>query len=167
MSPKIDVREIVTDHFRTLRDAPTGKVSIADLFTFFVVPALLGIAYFVVFKNGFGNNGVSILVGALSILAGLLINVLVLLYTVNAVGDTDEETREQIAYIREVNANLLYGICTAILVILILCIELVFPRQPARILSAFGLALLTHFLLTLLMTLKRIKVLVDLRFKNR
>jgi hypothetical protein len=120
LTPKIDIRDIISTHIDTLKDASSGRVSFRDIFTFFLLPIIVAIGCFSL-NITIGAVAVGILVSALSILSGLLINVLVLLYTINAVGPTQTEIDEQIDLIKEVNANLLYEITISIFAVILLC----------------------------------------------
>lgn len=165
MTSKIDVRIIITEHLATLRNNATGKTSFADVAVFFGIPAIAaGIC--TGFCVSLTLNAIGVLVGALSILAGLLINVLVLLYTVKEVGPSDDASKKQRTLIKEVNANLLYEITIAVAAIVALCVLPLFERPVSIGVSAFVVFLLGNFVLTLLMALKRIKVLLDLRFSE-
>lgn len=175
MSSKIDLRSIIVAHFATLRDNRTGKISWADVTTFYAVPLAFGAGCFALGVS-LGATAVGILIGALSILAGLLINVLVLLYTVNVVGPTATELQNQKQLIVEVNSNLLYAVLIAVVSIIALCMVPLIPStipvgteqifQARTVFSAVIIALMGNFVLTLLMTLKRLKILLELRFQG-
>jgi hypothetical protein len=166
MSSKIDLRDVFRAHFATLRNASTERPSPLDLAVFFALPALAAlIVFFAELK--LTTSAIGILIGALSILGGLLINVLVLLYTVKEVGPTETETEEQRALIKEVNANLLYAITIAVLDIVLLCIVPLLSGAVEMFATYVIVAVLGNFVLTLLMALKRLKVLLDLRFRGQ
>lgn len=173
MSSKINLLGIVSAHFATLKDNRTDRLSPVDIATFYGVPLVFaGICL----TSGLtlGTTAVGILIGALSILAGLLVNVLVLLYTVNVVGPSPDQKSKQQTLIIEVNSTLLYAVLVAVVAIIALCIVPVVPQAvktgmrhdfaAAATFTALIIFLLGNFLLTLLMTLKRLKVLLELRF---
>ena len=164
MTEKLDPRDIVRDHFSTLKNARTGKTSTLDVLVFFGLPGIFGIAFLLVTAEGYSNDASTLWIAALSVLAGLLINVLVLLYTVQTVGPTPQEHDDQKAVIKEVNANLLYAILIAILAICALCGSPMMPTKLSHWLGAIITFLIGNFMLTLLMTVKRIKLLVGMRF---
>lgn len=165
MTAKIDLFGILSDHIATLKRADNDKISKWDLVFFYVIPLVIGASFSYFVKSGFDSTSVGIWIGALSILAGLLINVLVLLYTVKEVGPTEVETTEQKNLIKEVNANILYEIVIAVIAIVALCVVPALNDWPERLLSGIVIAIAVNFTLTLLMTLKRLRVLVGLRFK--
>lgn len=165
MSTKLDPSEIIKEHLSTMNNESTGRVSPVDVFVFFVAPVVAAALIMLLNCKGFDSSSVGIWIGALSILAGLMINVLVLLYTVKAVGPTEDEENDQIDLIKQVNANLLFSVLVALFAIVLLCIVAVLDGIAERFVSAVIIALLINFTLTILMTLKRLKALVDLRFK--
>lgn len=164
MSEKLDPRDIIRDHFGTLKNARTDKTSIVDVVVFFGLPAVFGVTFIFGTKEGYSNDASTLWIAALSVLAGLLINVLVLLYTVQTVGPTPQEHDDQRAVIKEVNANLLYAILIAILAICALCGSPMMPEKLSHWLGAVVTFLIANFMLTLFMTVKRIKLLVGMRF---
>ncbi|SFS87479.1 hypothetical protein [Brevundimonas viscosa] len=166
MTTKIDLRDVFIEHVATLRDESTGKASKLDLFVFFVLPVIIGGGLMIYSENGFDSTSVGIWIGALSIMAGLMVNVLVLLYAVKAVGPGEAEVEKQITLIKQVNANLLFAVLISITAIVLLCIAPLFDDLLERLVSGVIIALLVNFTFTLLMTLKRLKVLVGLRFKD-
>jgi hypothetical protein len=175
MTSKIDLRDVVAEHLATLRDGDAQRISWMDVLVFFGLPLIVAVA--IALANiTLSTSAIGILIGALSILAGLLINVLVLLYTVKEVGPTETENEEQRTLIREVNANLLYAITIAVIDIVALCILPLIKGLgiPAAIKGPLDdvwsgaiIFILGNFILTLLMALKRLKVLLDLRFKAK
>jgi hypothetical protein len=166
MTTKIDLRDVFLEHFLTMRDEETGRTSRLDVFLFFIFPVMLASGLMIRSDKGFDSTSVGIWIGALSIMAGLMVNVLVLLYAIKAVGPTEAEETDQITLIKQVNANLLFSVLIAIAAIVLLCIVPLFDGRTERGFSALIIALLVNFTFTLLMTLKRLKVLVDLRFKE-
>lgn len=166
MSTKIDLRLVFGEHFKTMRDAKNNKISRTDIALFFVFPVALGATIMTVSKGGFDAQSAGIWVGALSILAGLMVNVLVLLYAIRVVGPSKDEKKSQVELIKEVNVNIIFSVLVSIACIILLCIVPLFDGVPEKIMSGVIIALLANFTLTLLMTLKRLKALVDLRFKS-
>jgi hypothetical protein len=164
VSTKLNLTDILTDHIGTLKNVNTGKLSKLDLLVFFGIPVVLSVVVYLL-KIDLGPVSIGILISALSILAGLLINVLVLLYTVKEIGPTESQKSEQIALIKEVNANLLYEITLAILLVVLLCGLRLFSGHLLGALTAVAIFGAGNFTLTLLMAIKRIKVLIGLRFQ--
>ena len=165
MTGKIDVREIVSDHLATLVNDGTGKRSWIDYFVFFAVPAAIAAAcyyYGVTFKDATP----AIVITALSIFAGLLINVLVLIYTISrsSTATTSAFEVSEAKFLRQTFANISFAILTAIIAIIVLVVALFFDGLALQIVSAVLIFLLANFVLTMLMTVKRIHIALSSRF---
>lgn len=168
---KINIVDIVRDHFATLKDERTRKLSLLDLFIFFglgVIAAVISYAKCLLLEE----NTISVMITALSIFAGLLINVLILIYTVSqrpqASGDQIETQRAELErrFLREIFANLSFAILMAVLCVILLVAVIFFTGNVAAVLSALVAMLIVDFLLTLLMSLKRIHILLTNRFAD-
>lgn len=79
MSSKINVFGVVKGHINTLIDQSTGERSKVDLIVFFALPLLLGIAS-AVFGFPWRQGHADLLITAGSLLTGLLLSLLVLVY---------------------------------------------------------------------------------------
>jgi uncharacterized membrane protein (DUF106 family) len=86
------------------------------------------------------------------------------MYTVEPVGPTDTEKEEQLAVLGELNNILLYEITISVLAVVLSCIIIFVHGFVVVALSAVIITIVASFLLTLLMSLKRLKALLDLRF---
>ena len=76
---KIDFRQIVLDHFDTLRNAKTGKISIFDIGLFFGLPiALSVVTYF--FAITFDRDVYNVSITFFGIFVALLLNVQVAIF---------------------------------------------------------------------------------------
>lgn len=169
MSNKVNISDIIRDHLRTLRNESANRVSAIDYVTFFGLPvffAILSWAY------GFKISGESIptLITALSIFAGLLINVLVLIYTVSQNVETltskrgKEDVENEKKFLREIFANISYSVLICLVSVVLLLILIWLPSNLSVTFSATIVALTLHFVLTLMMAVKRIHILLNLRF---
>lgn len=76
---KINVLGIVAGHFRTLKNHRTGKVSVGDVFLFYIVPAIFVIVFYFA-ERDLSKDLVNIVVTAGSIFTALLLNLLILVY---------------------------------------------------------------------------------------
>lgn len=104
--PKISVKEIIKDHFETLVNQSSGKPDGSDLFTFFGIPiitAFLAVRLSVFMDSDF----VGILISALSIFVGLLLNVIVILYEIVK---GQKVTGSKISVARESISNISFAI---------------------------------------------------------
>lgn len=82
MLSKIDVRKIISNHFNTLYIYSKSRISYGDYFLFFGMPLLIsGIAIYY-FNLNTSELPSDTIVNSLSIFTGLLLNVLVLFYTI-------------------------------------------------------------------------------------
>lgn len=165
MTTKIDIRMIGSDHFDTLRDAATGKLSRWDIIAMFVLPALLGLAA-AIFCFVVPDEHVGTLVSVFSIFAGLLLNVLVLIYSVSDQidGSADKDVRNSL--LRESFANISYSIVVSLVVVALLTALLFVNGLAQQIVSGFIVAFAANFTLSLLMILKRLHVLLRSKFST-
>jgi hypothetical protein len=167
MSSKINISQIAIDHLFTLRNESTGKISLSDLLVFFALPALAGSICFY-FRWTFTDNAINLVITGMSIFAGLMINVLVLIYTValntHPVNVTVEEASLEKRFLREIFANISFSIGTSVTIVVVLAVAFFSASVAQRALSAFAVFLLCNFLLTLLMALKRLHILLSKRF---
>jgi len=166
---KIDVRYIIRDHFRTLRDAKAKRTSVFDIILFYIVPLVVASsAYYqgVTFKKADVYN---VSITFFGIFIALLLNLQVAIFAIlQRRWEPSQDARMQPyqqekfenrqALLGEVNANLSYLIlvcCLALFATLIF-----FVREWN---SGFGPAatifLYAHFLFTLIMIVKRSHVL--------
>ena len=165
MTQKINVSRIILEHLKTLIDNRTSKLSIIDLVTFFIAPSIVGVVSCLM-KIMFNDGAVGAIVAALAVFAGLLINVLVLLYTVNPVGSGEQFIKEQKRLISQINANMLFDILVSLAAVIFLCITPLLECEWRVLFSGISLCLICVFVLTLLMCLKRLHTLIGLRFES-
>lgn len=163
MLDKVNVTRIVVDHIRTLRDNRTGRLSIPDLLLFFLVPGVIS-GVLLYSYGSLERNLINIVATSLSIFAALLFNLLLIVYDVMAKvegsNSNDDKLRRQV--LREVFSNISFAILVAIWAIVsILVLVLVNGVNEAEYVWSFLISyLVTLFLLTLLMLLKRVHVLL-------
>ncbi|MEJ0012345.1 MAG: hypothetical protein WDM94_06880 [Bauldia sp.] len=167
MSSKINLLVVVRDHLATLKDEATGKTSVADVVTMFVLPAICS-AIAGVLGYKIDEAAVEIVVGVFAIFAGLLLNVLVLIYGLSDAPTDDEKAKEKKqtkdTLLRQSFANISYEILVSLLVVVVLWVTLLSGEVGVRVASCLFIFLAVHFFLTLLMVLKRMHVLLADRF---
>jgi hypothetical protein len=167
MLDKIDVRDILKDHCRTMVLYDSGKTSIEDILLFFCLPILISVAalWLGILLT---DPAVNVLITAISILGGLLFNLLVLIYTVAERFAPPTGKKDAQQFLREVYSNIAYAILMCILCLIPL-IGLVINERPhiELILNAIAIALCVHLTLTLLMILKRLHTLLSLELKRQ
>ena len=169
MIGKIDVRQIVSDHFSTLTNENTKRTSFADCVLFFALPTAVA-AGLISFHLIFGRTIGGVLITALSIFAGLLFNLLLLIFDIGNKPRAQQEKLSpiKIRFLREIYSNISYSILIALLTIVVLLIHfgfLVLGIRPSMYLTAFLVYAMTgNFVLTLLMVLKRVHKLLAEEF---
>ncbi|MEU5078167.1 MULTISPECIES: hypothetical protein [Streptomyces] len=154
----IDLVPIIKDHFQTLRSHATNQVMWGEISFFLGAPVLLGaFGAFLDWKvKGVGN-----ILAAFAILAGLLFNLLVLLFDVaakaaQAGGLGPQNVRLKLA--KQLQANVTYALLMALGAAGILGVASGMGMEKInRWLSSILVALLTHFILTLFMIMRRIR----------
>ncbi len=161
MLDKVDVRPIVRAHFASLEDYATEKTNPFDFVLFFACPAALAA---VAVWQGFRFTSVAVngLLTAFSIFAGLLLSLLVMVFsfaqsTQGTPGDVAVATRRRL--LRQINANLSFSILLSVAMVLVAIVALAnVPDETKRIhpVASFLLVAGTvSFSLTLMMVIKR------------
>lgn len=166
MSSKIDVRDLVRDHMATLVDRRTGKSSKLDLAVFFVLP--LAVASVLALRDWtLSHEASSILITALSIFAGLLFNLLVLVHGLIRREDPLRQADERVL-VKQIYANISYATLVSLSALLPLVGQALWDSGgwPGRVLSFIGYFLIGNFLLTLYMILKRVHTLLGNEFSR-
>lgn len=161
---KVDTNQIIRDHIATLRDDRSGRTSKADILTFYLVPVLTGCAaYWMRFKVSGDVYNVSITF--FGIFVALLLNLQVAAFGVfqrkwDVPSDQNlKEAQERTLKIRrnllgQINANVSYLVlisCGAIVLFLVFFAM----HWKCGLAPAIGVIVYCHFLLTLLMVVKR------------
>lgn len=167
MIRKVNISIIVVDHIRSLRDAKTDRILGTDILLFYIIPALFGGCFFW-FGGILSSDIVGSILGALSFFSGLLFSAQIALYSVrpnqlkrqdNSILEAKERVifREKIKFFKDLNANISYTILLAALLLTLIVSFEVFAL-PSRIEDGVIVAGLLHFILTLLMLIKRMHV---------
>lgn len=158
MSTMIDIIPIVKDHFRTLRSHRDNRIMWSQVAFFCGPPLALGaLSTTLAWKMG----GVGNILAAFAILAGLLFNLLVLLFDVaskaaQAGGIGDDNTRLKLA--KQLQANVTYALLLALICAGILGVASGMGMEKVnKWLSGVLVVFLAHFSLTLLMIVRRIR----------
>ena len=169
---KIDVRHILVAHFRTLTNAKTGRTSVVDILTFYVVPAIVA-GLVALDEEKFPDAFYGLAISVFAIFAALLFSVQIALFSIlqrdmsaNSGVPTKSRTGverrldERRELIREVNANISYLILIACLgVAMLLGFSLTPHLSLAR--SIISTYLVCHFVLTILLIIARVHTLFD------
>jgi hypothetical protein len=163
---KIDIRDIVRDHLATLVDYRTQRASPLDYVLFFVVPAVVAAALMFL-KVGLTDSAVNVLITALSIFAGLLFNLLVLIASLadKRAAPTGESDARQV--MKSIYANIAYSLLVSLLTLLPLGLFATLKDELAKkIAMAVSYYFIVHFALTLMMVLKRMHILLSFEFSK-
>lgn len=168
MSSKINICNILRDHCGTLVNN-SGRSSRIDYATFFLIPMIVFLTVYLK-QIKLESSTVEMLITSFSIFCGLLINVLVLIYSLgerfrgdNAVSATKYADEKR--FLREIFSNISYANFICILIIFILVIYSLFDLPWHTTFSATVLMLAANFILTLLMVLKRIHNMLGIIFR--
>lgn len=178
MNSKINVSKIVSDHLKTLRDRDSGKkYSNEDLAYFFGLPFLFSVIL-LGFKVRLNDTGVAILLSAFSILTGLLLNLLVLIFNlIDGHGNRDAEKATDNAtvldaslrldLVEETFSNISYSIFLGIVLSALTLLGLSSNVWISIVSSALVFFGGMNLALTLMMILKRIHALLGIDLKRR
>jgi hypothetical protein len=183
LSSKLDIRTILTDHLDTLRDGDNAELSIVDLVTFYGIPMLIAMLFWMLtdkVDEKAAERIDSIVVSSFSIFAALLLNVQVLIIGLrarkegNLLGSAYEPlpqntSREDRAwqfnkqksrdtFIAEVFSNVSYAIAASIILVGLTILLIFCGWDQTALAKSAQLFLIIHFVLTLLMILKRMHI---------
>lgn len=151
---KINIGRIVTSHLKTLRNDNTEKVGLDDLFTFLVLP-ILGATFLSYFHIELNDSATNIIITTLSILVGLLFNVIVIIFDIIK-RDNSKKLKNKL--LNELLTNISYSIVLSILIIsitLLTFIDNCYLKIGATWIVYF---LIGNYFLTVLMILKRMYI---------
>jgi hypothetical protein len=168
---KIDVTRIMKSHFSTMRDHSSGRYSAVDIVTFYGLPVLAG-AGAAYFRWRFDSDVLNSLLAAFAIFAGLLLNLLLLVFTFSVREDEPSMvSRTRGDLVKELHDNIAYSVLVSIALVVVIMIEVASLKRPDlkpdvhAYTGAFGTALIVfltvNFILTLLMILKRIYIVLS------
>jgi hypothetical protein len=161
---KIDVIPLVARHLDSLRDHSTGERSWSDVVLFFGIPLTISAVAFY-FSWLITLESLNSVLGAFAIFAGLLFNLLLLIYTFSTDEHPKSLARVRGELILELHDNIAYSVLVSIFIVLLALLGtallkhndgIVNPGRVGRYLTAVITFLIANFFLTLLMILKRI-----------
>jgi len=174
MLSKIDIFKILKDHFDTLRDFNTGDISKKDCATFFIVPLFISsifeyLGYFI------SENLAIALITAFSIIIGLLLNLLIIIFDIvnktdRRNGGEDKTPRKddalKLKFLKEIYSNISFTIFISIFNVIILLFTFTNIKELKSISDFLSVYIMSCFIFTLLMILKRIHILLSKEFPN-
>lgn len=162
MFSKINVIEIITDHWRTLKNYGDSKSSIGDISIFVLFPILFSIILLGI-KFRLNKELVNTLVTALSVFGALLFNLLMLIYDLIKKNKNDPESTEKelrLVFLSEIYRNISYSILISLSSIMVL-LTFFLITETSRLniyITFLSMVFILHFLLTGLMVLKRVHI---------
>jgi hypothetical protein len=163
---KINVYDIIVEHVHSLRDASTSKTSTADLFVFYAVPAI-AVAAMAIYRVKLTDSTITVLATALSILAGLLFNLLILLHSMQVPPRDADFDRLMKRFTSELHANIAYAIVVSLVTLVPLVVASYYGPNDLRrtVCGMVAVYLTVHFALTMAMVLKRMDAMLQQRMK--
>ena len=160
---KVDISRILIDHFKTLKDYSTDRYSRADFVLFLGGPAAVA-ALLLAFYGKLGSSLVTVFVTSLSIFAALLFNLLLLVYDAMRKAESEDAGPAGLRgkFLRQIASNISFAILVAVVAIVSVLVLMFVGRIPNAVSVVSGLVyfLVTLFMLTLLMVLKRVHILL-------
>ena len=175
MSLKIDVSSLVKQHYQTLRHDGTGKITKADIFSFFLLPFVLSILVMLT-KIKLSGEFIDAIINFGAIFSALLMSVLVLVYDQDLKLEekkelnTDASLDNMFAVRSELLSQLYHNICFAIvsslLVVVLSLLHIVFDSlnvfsANVWVVSPLIIFVLANMVLTTIMIVKRMHSLLD------
>ena len=121
MSNKINIINIVRDHISTLKDFDKDAYSISDLSIFFILPLIVS-SIILFFNIILSNELVNVLVMSLSVFAGLLFNLLLLVYDIMRKSGSGDRPLKG-ALLKELYSNISFGILISVITIILLLVS--------------------------------------------
>ncbi|MGF1981013.1 MAG: hypothetical protein RMY30_036250 [Nostoc sp. CmiSLP01] len=167
---KINVLDIVKNHIDTLKDYNVTSYSIFDIFFFFIFPFLLSV-FFVYLQIRLNKDLVGILINVFSIFAGLLFNLLILIYDViskivKSNNPNPNVDKLKIDTLEHLYFNISFEILLSLFIVILLSVSTLFTNSIANLIfSIFVFSFVITFSLTLLMVLKRVNKLLSHEIK--
>lgn len=175
MLSRINPFDIASDHVSTFRHFDDGSWAVGDLVVQFGIPLAVGVTAHIA-NVTFGMEGVSLLVTSLSVFVGLLFNLLVLATTLRIADRRSVIFSAAKQLSREVLVHTEFAICVAFFAILFLLpaaaqipVEWMSDETKAVVCrwgSSAVAMLVTLFLLTLLMILRRMHTVLNQHFEE-
>lgn len=149
---KINIVDIVKNHLATLVNDNSKKSEFSDWLTFLIIPLIVA-SNLVYFKVDLSDRATNIVITTLSILVGLLFNVIVILFDILK-RDNSEKIKNVL--LKQLLTNISYSIFTSLFIIFLTVLSFFDNKIWVVVCTFFVYFFLTHFALTVLMILKRI-----------
>jgi len=165
----IDIREIVKKHYETLMEDTKLRFIVLN---FLIIPSLIS-SYFIWTNNLLTRNAVNTLITAFAIFTGLLLNVIFILFDIvdKSWRKTVQVSENRTKLLKHLYANSLYSLFISAVILVLLIGATISELWDGNssilvITSVIVYFLVFHFLITLLMILKRLFVLLFRHFED-
>jgi uncharacterized membrane protein YhaH (DUF805 family) len=149
---KIDIRDILKSHLKTIKNANSGKPDRWDYFTFAFLPLLIS-SILVYLKVEIKSEITTVIITTLAIFVGLMLNVIVLIFDI-VKRDSSQEIKNEV--LKQLLSNISFEILLALFAIITILFSFSDIIQIKLFFSWLSFMSITLFLLTLLMILKRL-----------
>jgi hypothetical protein len=169
---KINILDIVFSHTKTLHGAENEKILVLDLTLFYAIPVLFGLLFFI-FVPKLDENYISSVISLYAIFSALLINAQIGLYSIFRSWETHNDTvptkndkirisrmSSRKRLVKDLNVNLSYLIVISTIALCICFLFIIFDFNR-KIEDVVLITLAAHFVMTLLMAIKRVHVMFD------
>lgn len=158
---KISILKIIKDHYKTFYDFNTKRLSSIDYLIQLVLPIIGAFVLEIILQIELSKDLINMFITSLSIFAALLLNLLILMYTISK-NDKDSKIKKELS--KEITSNISYGIVLSIFLIIILVAMsincLIIDQTVISILGSISRLLIwfgmIQFITTMLMILKRV-----------
>lgn len=161
---KINVLHIIYSHWKTMRNANSGKIIFTDIITFYIIPIIAGTLSYL-FEIKFRADVYNLSITFFGIFIALLLNIQVAIFGIyqrkwSQLKDKREmEVQEKFIEIRrillsELNTNISYLTVFSILSLLSFICFFIFQPDD-KISTTISVSIYFHFILTFLMIAKR------------
>lgn len=149
---KINIINIIKNHLATLVNDNSNKSEFSDWLTFLIIPLLVA-GVLIYLGVDLSDRATNIVITTLSILVGLLFNVIVILFDILK---RDNSKKIKNLLLKQLLTNISYSIFVSLLIIFLTVISFFDNSFWVVLCTLFIYFFLTHFALTVLMILKRI-----------
>jgi len=159
---KINITKIIKKHIKTLKNYKTEKLGFDDLLTFIIFP-LVGTSILLYFDIGLNDKATNIIITTLSILVGLLFNVIVIIFDIVK---RDSTLRIKNKLLEELLTNISYSILLSLFIIAFTLLTYIENDLSKQIFTGVVYFLIGNYFMTVLMILKRMYQLFDNELKE-
>lgn len=149
---KINIKLIVKNHLDTLVNDNSKKAEFSDWLTFLIIPLIVAGA--LIYLNiDLSERAINIVITTLSILVGLMFNVIVILFDILKRNNTEKIKNE---LLKQLLTNISYSIFLSLFIIFLTVMTFLKIDLWVTICTFLVYFFLSHFSLTVLMILKRV-----------